>query len=140
MASPISAYNTSKTGASAPKDITKTDVSGDKVALDVAIKEGNISGTFTPSGLTTGGKITEVTLASGSWTALPASALANRNGLGIQNETSIKIKVGYDSGEAGFVGWNVYPGGEFFIDLTDSVTVYAKSETGTPTITVMEVA
>jgi len=140
MASPISAYNTDRTGAAAPKDITKTDVPGNKVALDVAIKEGNVSGTFTPSGLSKEGKITIVTLNSLTWTALPAVALVDRNGMGIQNDTGIQIKLGYDIGEAGYVGWNVNANGEFFIDITDAVIIYGKSASGTPSVTIMEVA
>jgi hypothetical protein len=140
VAKVISAYNTDQTGADAPKDITKTDVSGNKVALDVAIKEGSVSGEFTQSGLTIGGLVTEVTLNSATWTALPATALTDRNGMGIQNDSAIQIKVGFDNTEPGFVGWNVNPNGEFFVDITDSVIIYAKSASGTPTVTVMEVA
>lgn len=93
-----------------------------------------------PAGLNTAGKITEITLASGSWTALPATALVGRNGVGVQNPTGIEIKLNYDSGEAGFIGWSVKPNGEFFIDIKDGVTIYAKAASGAPTVTVMEVA
>lgn len=126
--------------------VTGTDVSGNKRALDVAVKEGNVtadvSGTINtiPSGLSTAGQITRVTLSSASWTALPATALTDRNGLGVQNDSGIEIKVGFDSGEAGYVGWTVRDLGEFFVDITDAVTLYAKAASGTPTVTVMEVS
>jgi hypothetical protein len=61
--------------------------------------------------------------------------------MGIQNDTTDEIKINFSAAVGGYVGWTVKANGEFFIDLTDSVTVYAKSESGTtPTITVMEVA
>lgn len=94
----------------------------------------------TPSGLTIGGKITEVTLNSSTWTALPATAFSQRNGMGFQNPSAIEIKVNFDNGVGTFTGWSVKPNGELFIDVSDSVIVYAKSASGTPTVTVMEVA
>lgn len=112
---------------------------GDKHLLDVAIGK-SISLGFSPSGLSIGGKVTEVTLSSTVWTALPATALTSRNGMGIQNESAVSIKVGFDPGETGFVGWTVLPNGEFFIDVSDVVVVYAKAQSGTPTVTIMEVA
>lgn len=112
---------------------------GDRHLLDVAVKESVVI-SANPSGLTIGGLISEITLSSASWTALPASALTDRNGLGIQNPTSTEIKLNFDSGEASFVGWSVAPSGETFIDITDSVTIYAKAASGTPTITIMEIA
>ena len=112
---------------------------GEKHLLDVAIGK-SVSLGFTPSGLSIGGEVTEVTLNSSSWTALPATALTSRNGMGIQNDSAVKIKVNFDPGETGFVGWTVQPSGEFFIDVSDAVIVYAKAESGTPTVTCMEVA
>lgn len=98
-----------------------------------------VTGTFTPSGLSTGGLITEVTLSTATWTALPPTPLANRNAMGFQNRTSDVISVNFDT-PAGTIGWKVAPNGELFFDVTDAVTVYAKALTGTPTITVMEIA
>jgi len=53
---------------------------------------GDISGSFSPSGLTIGGKITEVVLNSTAWVALPLTALTSRNALNIQNNSGIEIK------------------------------------------------
>jgi len=94
----------------------------------------------TPSGLTIGGKITEVTLNSLTWTALPTTALTDRNGLAFQNPNGVEVKIGFDNTETGYVGWAVNASGEFFIDVSDSITVYAKASSGTPKLVIMEVA
>ena len=140
MSKGISLYPTTLTGADTPSNVTGTSVSGDKFAMDVTVKEGTVTGTFIPQGLQTEGLITEVSLNSSTWTALPATALTDRNGLGIQNDSAIQIKLNFDNTEPGFVGWNVNANGEFFIDITEAVVIYAKSASGTPTVTVMEVA
>lgn len=93
----------------------------------------------TPSGLTTAGVITEVPLTAGAWAPLPAAPLADRNSIGIQNTTAIEIKLNFAT-PGGFVGWSVKANGEFFIDITDSITINAKAASGTPTITVMEIS
>ena len=111
---------------------------GSEQRMRVAIKSGNVNAV--PSGLTIGGIITQVTLSDTIWTAVPSAAFSNRNGLGIQNESNIKIKVNFDNTEPGFIGWTVNAGGELFVDITESVLLYAKSESGSPTLTVMEVA
>lgn len=104
----------------------------------VEIKDNGVSAT--PSGLSTAGVITVVTLNSTGWTALPATALTDRNGIGIQNDSAIQIKLNFDNLEPGYVGWNVNANGETFVDITDAVIIYAKSQSGTPSITVMEVS
>lgn len=136
----ISGYPTTKTGVEVPCNVTTTETAGDKCSLDVAIKEGSVTGTFTPSGLQTGGLVSQVALNSTTWTALPASAFTGRNGMGIQNDNAVQVKVNFSAGVVGFIGWTVQPNGEFFIDVSDSITVYAKSASGTPTVTIMEVA
>lgn len=100
----------------------------------------NIVGTFTPSGLNTAGKLTQITLNIATWTALPATALTDRNGVGFQNRTSDQVLVGFISGAATTLGWTVDVNGEFFIDVTDAVVIFGLALTGTPTITVMEVS
>lgn len=107
--------------------------------ISVPRSDVSATGEFTPSGLTVGGVITEVTLSSASWTALPASALANRNAISIQNQSAIQVKIGYDSG-AGYVGMIVEPGGERFYNITDSIIIYARAASGTPSIVVEEIA
>jgi hypothetical protein len=96
--------------------------------------------TASPGGLTTGGKITEVTLNSSSWVALPPTALTDRNGMGLQNPNATAIKLNFDNTEPGYVGWRIAPNGETFLDVKDSIIVYAKAEVGNPTLVVMEIA
>lgn len=98
------------------------------------------TGTFTPQGLTTAGKVTEVTLNTATWTALPATALTDRNALGIINTSGVEIKLNYDSDVVGYVGVPVPDQGQRYYDVTDSITVYAKASSGTPTVIVDELA
>lgn len=93
-----------------------------------------------PSGLATAGRITEVTLNDTGWTALPATALTDRNGMGIQNPNSTQIKLNFDNSEPSFIGWSVNANGEAFIDIRDSVVIYARAASGSPVITIMEVS
>lgn len=98
------------------------------------------TGTFRLSGLTVGGKITEVTLAAGVWTPLPATALENRNALGVQNQSATEIKLNYDPLTPGYTGILVASGAERYYDITDSIILYAKPIAGSPTIVVEELA
>ena len=92
-----------------------------------------------PSGLTTEGKITEVSLSASSWTALPATPLTDRNAISIQNLSGIEIKVNYlDS--VGYVGMVVASGSERFYDITDEIVIYGRAASGTPTVVVEEIA
>lgn len=131
-------YAADQRGERTPQDITGTDTDGNKRALDVYSRGGNVSST--PAGLKTAGKITEVTVNSAGWTALPATALINRNGLGIQNVGNKQIKLNFDNTEPGYVGWIVNAGGETFIDVTDAVTIYAKADSGNQLLIIMEVS
>lgn len=98
-------------------------------------------GEFTFSGLKTGGSVTEVTLNDSTWTALPAISLAARNAIAIQNVSANEMKINYDSGVAGYVGIVITAGGERQYDITDGITLYGKSESGTtPTINIEELA
>lgn len=97
-------------------------------------------GEFSPTGLKNGGRITEVQLNSSGWTPLPLTALTDRNAMAIQNRSGIEIKLNYDSGVSGYIGVTVDSGGERFYDITDSIIIYAKSVTGTPTVTIEEIS
>lgn len=100
----------------------------------------SVSGTFTPSGLNIAGKITQVTLNSVNWTALPATPLVSRNALSIQNQSVIELKLHYDSATVGYVGVTVPVNGERFYEITDNIIMYAKSASGTPTILIEELS
>jgi len=98
------------------------------------------SAVFRPSGLNVAGKITVVTLSAGSWTALPATPLTDRNAISMQNLSGIEVKVNYDNTESGYVGMVVANGSERFYDITDNVILYAKAASGMPTVTVEEIS
>lgn len=93
-----------------------------------------------PVGLTVGGLITEVALDSTSWTPLPATPLANRNALSIQNISGVDIKIQYDNTVATYTGVEIKSGNERFYAITDSIIVYGKASAGTPTILIEELA
>lgn len=99
-----------------------------------------LSGNLRPSGLTIGGLITEVTLNTATWTALPATALADRNAIAIQNISAVEIKLQYDNTVATYKGVVVPAGSERQYDITDEIVIYAKSQAGNPIIIVEEIA
>jgi len=102
----------------------------------------SISGTVSasPAGLKNGGRVTEVTLNSATWTALPPTPLTARNALAVQNSSGIEIKVNYSAGIAGYHGIIIAAGSERSYDITDAIVLYAKSASGTPTINVEELS
>lgn len=100
----------------------------------------SFSGSFTPSGLFNEGKITEVSIDSTTWTALPATALVDRNHIGIQNQSGVDIKLNYDNTVVGYVGVLLANGNERHYDIQDNIIIYAKSASGTVTIVVEELS
>lgn len=100
----------------------------------------NISGTFAPTGLNVGGLVTEVTLNDTTWTALPGTALANRNAMAIQNLSGIEVKLNFNSSQAGYVGIVLGHGSERSYDITDEIVIYAKASSGAPVLNVEELA
>lgn len=110
-----------------------------------SLNTSNITGSINaqPGGLTIGGLITEVALSSGSWTALPPTPLAGRNQISIQNISGIEIKVNYNSFgplPGTYSGTTISSGSERHYLISDSIQIYAKSASGTPTIQVEELA
>ena len=96
-----------------------------------------------PTGLNVGMRVTEVTLSSTAWTALPTTALTNRNYLGVQNLSGIEKKINSDSIDAlpaGYVGVVVANGVSRMYDIQTDITIYAKAASGTPTVIVEELA
>lgn len=102
--------------------------------------EGTFTGEIITSGLTIAGLMTVVPLNAATWVALPPASLPNRNTIAIQNQSGIEIKYNYDNTEPGYVGTIIAPGGERFINITDSIPVYAKASAGTPSIMVEEIS
>jgi len=110
---------------------------GNAVTGSVTVS-GNV--TARPAGLTVGGLITQTTINSTVWTALPLTALANRNALSIQNISGTEIKINYDNTTVGYVGVTIATGSERFYSITDQIIIYAKAASGTPTIQTEELA
>ena len=94
----------------------------------------------TPSGLRTAGRITEVTLNTSTWVALPTTPLALRNAIRIQNRTGIECKLNYDPGVAGYVGLVIDGAYDEFKDITDAIVVYGKASSGTPILVIEELS
>jgi hypothetical protein len=99
-----------------------------------------VSGTFSPTGLNIAGRMLLVTLDSTNWTPLPATPLADRNAISIQNQSLIEIKYNYDNTQVGYVGAKIAPDGERFLEIKDTIIVYAKAASGTPTILIEELS
>lgn len=120
---------------------------GDSATGGLVISGGNITGTFTPSGLTKGGLVSVVTVNAVSWTVLPLTPLANRNQINIQNDnSSTSVKLNYDRTDigkplpAGFEGMTLAPGIEKGYAIKDTILIYAKSEMGTVNLNIEEIA
>lgn len=118
------------------KELEKFDVN----ELGETVVRTTATGSFTFSGLKNGGKVSEVTLNSTTWTALPASALTDRNALAIQNHSGIEIKLNYDDTEPGYVGIIMTDGSERQYDITDAIVIYAKATSGNPVVNVEELS
>lgn len=102
--------------------------------------KGTLTGEISPSGLKNAGRVTEVTINSSSWTALPPTSLTARNAIGIQNVSAQDIKVNFDTGVSGFVGMLIAAGSERTYDITDAITIYGKCTTGSVVINVEEIS
>jgi len=122
--------------ASDKRDITGTNYEDEnKRGLDVSVLS-----SFSPSGLNIGGLITEPTVNSLTWTALPTTPLENRNAINIQNNSDQDIKINFSDSIVGFVGIIISAGTERFYRITDSIIIYAKTEIDTAVITIEELA
>ena len=93
-----------------------------------------------PSGLYIGGRMTEVSINPFTWTPLPATPLALRNALVIQNRSGGDIKINYDPTTSGYVGIVVPDLSERSYDVTENIVLYGKSEFSTVIINVEELA
>lgn len=114
------------------------DISPGETAIRVS--GANFSGNVSISGLSVGGKVTEVTLNPTTWSALPATALLNRNAINIQNVSGEEIKINYSSGISGYVGMVIGSGSERSYDIQDDIVLYGKSISSVVTINVEEIA
>jgi hypothetical protein len=101
---------------------------------------GAIDASFRPSGLSIGGKMTEIALTT-AWVPIPAAALADRNTLIMQNQSDNEgvILINYNN-TSGSVGFRLYDGGMKVIGVSDTITLYARMLSGTGKILIDEVA
>lgn len=99
---------------------------------EVAVRT-TATGNFVFSGLSIGGRITEVTIDDVSWTPLPPTPLANRNAMSIQNVSGFEIKVNYvDS--VGYIGMVIPNNNERYYDIKDSIIMYARAQSGSGSV------
>lgn len=89
-----------------------------------------VTGTFTPSGLHNAGRISSVAIDDTSWTPLPATPLAGRNAISIQNRTGVQIALQYDPSTPGYFGVLMPDQFERQYDVTDAIVIYAKASPG----------
>lgn len=108
--------------------------------ISSTVQQRESTGTMIASGLTTGGLLTKVTLNALTWTALPPTALPGRNALSIQNTSAIQIVLDYVNTNPAYEGVIVNSGNERFYSITDQIIMYAKAQSGTPTIMIEELA
>lgn len=104
---------------------------------------GTVEGEFSQTGLTTAGRITEVTINSTGWTKLPATPLGGRNAIAVQNTATVEMKINYLSGTSGgYVGMRLPAStGERFYQITDSIEIYGRlASGGDQTVVVEELA
>jgi hypothetical protein len=142
MSSPIRTYPNTTSGVTGAKDVTGTDVSPSKRALDVY----SLGGKVTSSGLSIDYTITTMTVTDVA-AALPATNLTLRNAVAITNldvaETLYigKATVTANRAAGTTAGWEVGPGETFQVDITDSLSLYGRAEAGKSIlIKILEVA
>jgi hypothetical protein len=109
---------------------------------DVAVRVSgsNFSGTFKVSGLNIGGRFTEVSIDNTTWTPVPATPLADRNAMRIQNRSGQEIKINYDPLASGYTGMVLPNLAEIAYDIQPNVVLYAKSQTSACILNVEEIA
>jgi hypothetical protein len=112
-----------------------------KTAVRVGFSEDTtFSGEFTPGGLKIAGRVTIVSIDDTNWTALPATALANRNAISVINRSGVQIKLNYSASVSGYIGVPVDNGSERFYDISDQIVVYGKSSSGSAELIIEELA
>lgn len=87
-----------------------------------------ISGRILIKGASTAGRVTKQNLTQSAWTACPATPLAGRNTVLIQNQsTTLSIILNYDPAAPASTGIIVGPGAAKEIMLADNVILYGRS-------------
>ena len=112
---------------------------GDKHLLDVSVQEliGEVSGTFTPSGLQNEGKYTSVTINDTSWAPVPPTGQVGRNQINIQNFTGYEVKINHTgSGAYANNGMRIPDQNERFYQIAEGIVIYARAESGSGSIVI----
>jgi len=117
-------------------DIRYALVDSDDILL-VNIRSGtvSVSGSVSTSGLTTEIKVTTLDITDTAG-ALPATALTDRNALSVHNKHATETlyigpaTVTADSSTGTTSGWEVGPGAFVSFDITDSIILYGRAESG----------
>lgn len=105
--------------------------------------EFTVTGSFTPSGLTIQGLITQVTLIDTDWVPLPATALTARNHIRVDNFNGTNdMLIQYaDKALPGISYGKTIPQGSWDgWDITDSIVLYGRAVTGSFSVIVEEIA
>jgi hypothetical protein len=108
--------------------------------VDALAQGTTLTGTLIPSGLTTQGLLTKVTINNTTWTALPPTALTGRNALSIQNISASSMVLDYVTTNAAVEGVVVGVSAERFYSITDQIIIYGKSVAATANILIEELA
>lgn len=130
----IDLYPNTKASPSTAAPATGTAVTGDKFAQDVYIQGGGVTGTITPSGLTIAIRNTTMDVTDVA-TPLPASALAQRNSMTVDNYGTDPLYVGPATVTADSVvgttsGRRINVGESFNLDIRDSIVLYGIAPAG----------
>ena len=101
---------------------------------------GIVTGTFTPSGLTTKGIITMLTIDNTKWYLAPASPLLLRNNIQVQNPSSSTSDIiwGYDNTQPLSTGLHIPPGASYSVAIRGSIPVYLTAASTTTIVCPVE--
>jgi hypothetical protein len=98
-----------------------------------------VSGQVTIKGVNTAAKITKQTVTTSGWQALPASPLAGRNTVLVQNQSaSDSVLLNYDAGAPSDEGIIIGVGAAKEVMISESLTLYGRSVGSGPAIVMIE--
>lgn len=99
-----------------------------------------ITGTVNVSGLSIRGLVTYVTINDATWTALPPTALTQRNAIRIQNRSGVQVVTNYDNSDIGiplpatYQGMELQNNGDTYYDIRNTIKIYAKAAPGSGSV------
>jgi hypothetical protein len=103
---------------------------------------GAVTGSFSASGLTIGGLITQLSIDASAWYPAPTTALADRNNITVQNISGNGGVVlwNYSGSAPATEGFRIEDGGFKSVAITETIPVFLRMLSGSGTVTVDEVA